>query len=602
MREIDVPVLIVGGGGAGLSTSIFLSGSAVEHILIERHAGTSPVPKAHYLNQRTMEIFRAHELAAKVYEVGTPLDKMATVRWMTSLGGTGPLDARLIHGLTMMTDDYLEMLFRDSPCPPTNYPQMRLEPILRQAAQERAPGAIRFSHELVSWEQSAEGIISTIRDLISDETYIVRSRYMVGADGGRTVGPKLGIEMIGPRKLVKVVGVHIKADLSQYVPADTLLIRILNPEGQGFWASGAFVKTGPRWDEHSEEWMVHFAFDANDTNVLEEEGVKARIRDICKLPELDLEILRITQWSVDRVHAERVQDGRIFLIGDAAHQHPPTTGLGLNGAIQDAHNLAWKIGAVLNNEVSEPLLDSYEAERLPVAIFNCDWALSCAQNFQVIDASLGIIPGAPAEANLAAMRAYFSEGRVGASLRARVSEVINTQRIEFHAHDIEIGFNYEEGALAKDGTQPPERDPFGTHYTPTTRPGHRLPHAWLEHNGERVSTLDLCVPGKFLLITDADGEQWIGALSEAKRVWPALEIRSVSINNSDWYDPSGGWAAISEMKAGGALLVRPDQHVGWRSPPLADGHSRALLTGLSSIFGERSPDWTGSHPSPAQAL
>ena len=141
---IDTPVLIVGGGGCGLSSSIFLSNHGVEHLLVERHPGTAILPKAHYLNQRTMEVYRQHGIADAIYEVGCPIEKFGQIRWMTSLGGDGPLDRREIHRMDAFGGNSLRDRYEaDSPVLATNYPQLRLEPLLRQQAEKRAPGSIR---------------------------------------------------------------------------------------------------------------------------------------------------------------------------------------------------------------------------------------------------------------------------------------------------------------------------------------------------------------------------------------------------------------------------------------------------------------------------
>ena len=154
------------------------------------------------------------------------------------------------------------------------------------------------------------------------------------------------------------------------------MVRLLNPEGEGSWGSGILVKTGPRWDRHSEEWVVHFAGRPNDPLKFSDESMKARIQELFKLPELPVEVLSIGNWSVDRVSAENAQIGHIFLVGDALHRHPPTNGLGLNGGIQDVHNLCWKLKEVLVGQAGEALLDTYQEERLPIAVANCDWAVA----------------------------------------------------------------------------------------------------------------------------------------------------------------------------------------------------------------------------------
>jgi 2,4-dichlorophenol 6-monooxygenase len=557
----------------------------VEHLMIERHSETSHLPKAHYLTQRTMEIFRTHGMADPIYAVGTPVENYAHVRWVTSLGGDGPLDGRDFYEFDAFGGGVLKERYqRDSPCLPTNYPQLRLEPLLRGMAEQRAPDAVRFHHELLEWEQQDEELLATILDRGREERYQVRARYMIAADGGKTVVPGLGVPMSGPTNMVDMVSTHFQADLSQYVDDQSMITWSINAEGQGSWSSGALVKMGPRWDRHSEEWVLHFAFRPDDPDRFDEEQIVPRIRGLLKIPGLQPKVLKVSHWLLDRVVAERFRIGSIFLAGDAAHRQPPTTGLGLNGAIQDAHNLCWKLAEVIAGRASEALLDSYESERLPVANDNADWALAAFQNFAAIDVAMGLIPGAPTEAHQAAMHTFFSDTRLGRLTRARFAEVINTQRAEFQAHDVEIGYSYEHGALVPDGSEAPERDPFGSVYTPTTRPGHRLPHAWLRRGETVISTHDLIGPGGFALIAAADGGEWTRAAQDVAAEI-GVSIRAVTIGpGADCEDPDGQWAEDGGLSPTGAVLVRPDQHIGWRAQELPADPAGALRDALLGIL------------------
>jgi len=414
MRRIEIPVLIVGGGGCGLCSSIFLSDLGVAHHLVERHASTSNLPKAHYLTQRTMEIARSHGFADTIYEVGAPMNRFGHIQWVTSLGGDGPLDRRRFHEFDGFGGGALaERYERDSPCMGSNYPQLRLEPLLRRTAEERAPGLIHFNHEVLSWEQQPNGVLAQVRDRATDETYEVLATYVIAADGGKTFGPRLGIEMIGPTNMLDMVSTHFAADLSEYADDDSMITWFINAEGQGSWSSGALVKMGPTWDRRSEEWVIHFAFRPDDPARFDEDAIVPRLRELLKLPDLEIEVFKVSHWILDRIVAERFRVGSIFLAGDAAHRQPPTTGLGLNGAIHDAHNLCWKLAEVLAGRASDALLDSYESERKPVAEANADWALAAFTNFAVIDVAMGLMPGAPVEANVVAMQRFFADDLIG---------------------------------------------------------------------------------------------------------------------------------------------------------------------------------------------
>lgn len=585
---IEVPVLIVGGGGCGLTSSMLLSDFGIDHMLVERHSGTSILPKAHYLNQRTMEVFRQHGVAEAIYAVGTPMENMSKVRWRTTLGGDGPLDARTFHEIDAFGGGRVAAIYaKDSPCPSSNYPQIRLEPLLRAEAEARGPGRVRFHHELTALSQDDDGVTATILERDSGRSYRVRAQYLVAADGGKTIGPLLGVEMKGRPAFARQVSSHVTADLSAWWDDACLITWFINPEHTGAFGSGAMVPMGPTWGRHSEEWVIHFGFAPDDPEVFDEQAVVPRLRELLKLPDLPLTVHKVSQWALEGVLAERYQVGRVFLAGDAAHRHPPTTGLGLNTAIQDAHNIAWKLAAVLHGKADRRLLDSYERERRPVGQRNVDWAVFTAMNHAVCDAGLGFSPLHPLEVKRAVFEAFFADTPMGETLRARAAEVIETQRVEFQAHDLELGFAYAEGALQPDGTPAPSRDPMGGRYVPTTRPGHRLPHAWISRDGEALSTLDLAGrDGAFVLITGgAAGDTWQQAAAD---VATTLGVRIVNAGigaGQAYADDDSYWAQVREISDSGAILVRPDNHVAWRSLNGSATPSQDLEQALRAVIG-----------------
>lgn len=582
----EVPVLIVGGGGCGLTLSLLLSDLSVEHLLVERHPGTSILPKAHYLNQRTMEVFRQHGVADSIYAVGTPQKHMSKVRWCTSLGGDGPLDGKTFYAIDAFGGGKTAPIYaQDSPCPSSNYPQIRLEPLLREHAETRAPGRLRYGHELTAFTQDGDGVSATITELASGKRYAVRAQYMVAADGGKTVGPALGIEMQGVGNIARIVSSHVTADLARWWDDEALITWFINPDQSGTFGSGAMVPMGPTWGPRSEEWVIHFNFDPNDPEHIDEVTVVPRLRALLKLPDVAMTVHKVSHWTLEAVLAERYQEGRIFLAGDAAHRHPPTTGLGLNTAVQDAHNLAWKLAAVLRGQAGAGLLASYASERHAIGRRNVDWAMFTALNHAVLDAGMGFHPGQPQELRRMNFEAFFADTPMGATRRARAAEVFETQRTEFQAHDLEIGFAYTDGALIADGSAPHVPDPMGHRYQPTTRPGHRLPHAWLRRGGERLSTLDLAGrAGGWVLLT-GDGDAWRDAAARvADKYGVTLSVAGIGAGQA-YADDEGRWSRLRETGEAGALLVRPDNHVAWRcqgipgdgAAPTLDGVFRALL-------------------------
>ena len=360
----DVGVLIVGGGGCGLSASIMLSDLGVDHLLVERHPGTALMPKAHELNPRTMEIFGYHDIAQDVYRLGAPFEHNCAVRFYTSLGGSEPWHRRLLHREDAWSGGRLTAHYR----PLTafrhgNLPQNQLEPLLRDHAEARNPGRVRFNHELVAFTQDADGVTATIRERRSGVESVVRARYMLAADGGRTVGPGLGVVMEGPEPFVHTISVHFAANLAPWMDSDDAIIHtIVRPELDGTWLRTGCLAVGPsRFDRHSEEWVVTITLPPGQEDRPFDENLAAEgVRERLGISDLDLDVMRFTRWRIDALLADRYRDGRILIAGDAAHRHSPFGGLGLNTGIQDAHNLAWKLAAVLEGHAGDDLLDSYE--------------------------------------------------------------------------------------------------------------------------------------------------------------------------------------------------------------------------------------------------
>lgn len=598
MQTIDTPVLIVGGGGCGLTSSIFLSRLGVRSLLVERHPAPGRLPKARYISQRTMEILRQFGVADSVYARSMPLAHIAHIRWCTSLAGDGPLDRRTFYRIESFGGGSLMHYAKDSPCESTLYPQVRLEPLLRGIAEAEAGADVRYNHELESFTQDADGVDAIVRDRATGQQTRVRARYLVGADGGKTVGPAVGARFEGATDLAHMVTVYFKADLSAYWDDDhSMTTWFVNPEG-GSWASGVLGQLGPtRFGRHSEEWMFHFSFRADDPSRFEEASLLPRMRELLKIPDLSPEIIGIGHWTVEGVLVDRYRWGRALLAGDAAHRHPPTTGLGLNSAIQDAHNLAWKLAAVIHGQAPDSLLDAYEAERRPVATANVQWALMTFQNHALTDGGIGLVRGDPVTSRANFAR-FFADDAEGRTRRARLDKVMELQRMEWQAHDIELGFHYEQGAVSPDATPAPLRDPLGQVYVPTTRPGHRLPHAWVERGGQRISTLDLVQPGHFLLLIGRGDQGWREAAARiARRSGLPIDIVEIS-DSGDVRDPTNDWRHLREVSAEGALLVRPDQHVGWRSIGATASPEAALAAAFTRLL-KRDFHGTGASDGPA---
>jgi 2,4-dichlorophenol 6-monooxygenase len=587
MPDIETPVLIVGGGGCGLCTSIFLSHAGVPHVLAERHSTPSPMPKARYINQRSMEIFRQHGLDGAIYARGIPLKYMSKTRWCTSLGGDGPFDRKVLFEMDSFGGGSLAPRYNaNSPCESTIYPQVRLEPLLYEHAKAKAPARALFNHSLVDLRQDETSVLATLEEHPSGLRKTVRCRYLIGADGGKTVGSIVGTKLEGTPELIDMVTVYFQADLSKYLQDDdSFTYWFTNPEGDpGSWSTGVLGKLGPtRYDRHSEEWMFHFSFKSDDPARFKEGELVPRIKALLKIPEFNPKILGIGHWVVQGVLADRFRFGRVLLAGDAAHRHTPTTGLGLNSAIQDAHNLAWKLAMVLGGRAGDALLDSYETERRPAAERNVNWALFTFSNHQLTGAAIGLVPNDP-ERSRANFTALLANSLDGEARRYRFREVMRLHNTEFQANDLEIGVRYECGALVSDGTPPLPFDPTGSNYVPSTRPGHRLPHAWVERAGRRVSTHDLVPRDRLVLLVGRTSSPWAAALaSVAAKFAERIDVVVVG-DQAHVIDRDNAWRRVREVGDDGAILVRPDHIVAWRSANVRRSPASELEGALQAIL------------------
>ncbi|MBW4721405.1 FAD-dependent monooxygenase [Saccharothrix obliqua] len=586
MPDLEVPVLIVGGGGCGLTASVFLSDLGVDHLLVERRATTSTLPRAHYLNQRTMEVFRQHGLADDVYRISAPTANIGEVAWRTSLAGDGELDARDLHRMDAFGGgSTAEPYAAHSPCPSTNLPQHRLEPLLLEHVRGRAKRTPLFNHVMQDFTQDEDGVTAHVTDRSTGRTTTVRARYLLAADGGKGIGARLGVPMRGDGWAFDVISVHFSADLREWWSGDRVLItNFVSPDG-GPVSRYGMVAMGPEWGRASREWALHFHVPPGADTTFDEHTAADTVRGLLKLPDLDVVVHQVGHYRPEAVIADRFRVGRVFLAGDAAHRQPPATGLGLNSAVQDAHNLAWKLAAVLDGQAGDALLDTYEAERLPTAQRNVEWAMFAFRNHAVIHAGLGLLPGQPPEVTRANFRDLLADTPMGETRRARAAEVFATQRVEYQAHDIEIGFAYAAGALVPDGSAAPPRDPWGYVHHPDARPGHRLPHAWLDLCGRRLSTHDLVGDrGGFVLITGDTDDVWAAAAARAAAAC-GVPVTAVTVSPGRHRDANGTWATARGGPRRGAVLVRPDNHVAWRGGSPGPGAADELTAALRRVLG-----------------
>ena len=584
--EEQVPVLIVGGGGAGLTSSMLMARLGVDHLLVSARPQTSDLPKAHVLNQRAMEVLEDVGVAGAIAERSTPPEQMAATAFYAGFAGPGPdYGRRLARQESWGAGGADDSWRAASPWQQLNLPQIRLEPLLKARAEELSPGRVRFGHELIGLEQDAEGVRATVRDNASGRQYGVRCRYLIGADGGRRVASLIGAGYEGLGVITQTATLHVSADFSPWARDPDVLIRWIFSPQAGVLV--VMVPMGPdRWGPESEEWVIHLNYPAGDPRAQSDAQVEADARQALGIPDLPMKIHKVTRWSVEAVMAPAFRVGRVFLAGDAAHRHPPTGGLGLTSAIHDAQNLCWKLALVLAGHASPALLDTYQAERRPVDERNAQRSLENAVNHFEIGAALGLSHENTPEQNMAQLRRMWSGRPQDAAHRSAVLRAMRAQSMEFSELNVEYGYCYQSAAVVPDGSTAPAPADEIRVYQPSTRPGAPLPHAWVEdEDGHRRPVKDLVTPGRFLLIAGEDGQAWCDAARElAEKADLPLDALRIGHLDGDLYDPRCTWLRHRQIATDGAVLVRPDRFIGWRHQAGSDEPRAVLAAALSQIL------------------
>jgi 2,4-dichlorophenol 6-monooxygenase len=577
--DIEIPVLIVGAGPAGLTLALALARYGVPALTVEKHPSTAHTPRAHIINQRTVEIFRALGISKKFHEVAIPQSAMTNNLWYTTLADPEVARSETWGGGPERAGEY----FLASPEPMANCAQTVLEPLLLAAARD-AGADIEFQTEFVELRQDGEGVTSVIRERVSGETRRVRSRYVIGSDGARSrVLSEVGLTVQGPDDLGRAANIWFRADLSRFfehrpgvlswnvMPGPLLPLRL-----------GTLI-----CHKRYTEFVLAFMFDPDETALVEltEDDLLQRIRAAVG-EDIDAEILGLAGWQVRAQVADRYSSGNVLCMGDAVHRHPPTNGLGLNMSVADAHNLAWKLAFVLDGRAGERLLASYSDERQPVGAAGVKRAITSLREAAAVDAALGLEPNQSTEDGWKALNVLYEPGVAGEERRRALREAIELSNYQFNAHGIELGYVYTSDVIAQEATPAPqpERDPV-LYYTPTTRPGARVPHARLERDGQPLSSLDLVDPKGFTLLTGVGGHNWQTSAEQiAERVRTPITVHVIG-ERGGLYDPYGDWANRCEVDTTGAVLVRPDGHVVWRCPTASPDGPQQLSNAINQALG-----------------
>jgi len=559
MQRVDVPVLIVGAGPVGLTAALLLAERGLESLVVDRRPGPHRAPQAHVVNPRSLEIFRQLGLdTGRLRRLATPRRDGGHVAWCTTLAG------ELLGYLPYerQGDDVLAV----TPEPIINLPQHVLEPELLAHAGRRCHSAVCWRHEWRSLTQDADGVRSHVLDHARGREYEVHSRWLLAADGaGSPVRKALGVPMVGPDRLQSFLMIHFEANLRAIVrdhPA--ILYWIMDPACLGSFIAHDIDRT----------WVFMHPFDPETDPVSgDPTPSEAIVRRAIGRDDVPVVIRDVSPWHMTSQVAAVYRADRVFLTGDSAHRFPPAGGMGMNTGIQDAHNLAWKLHLVEAGVARAALLDTYEVERRPIAQRNADQSLANAARVLEMMAEFGLTGETETSQTAFAALVASSDGR------ARIRQAIETQRDHFDMLGLQLGFSYEAGALVPDGSDAsrpanPVRD-----FVPTARPGARLPHAWIDGQDTRCSSLDLIGGDAFTLVVAPDGEAW----TDVRQETGALPLRTL-VAGRDFTDPEGAWLRTCGLGDEGALLVRPDQHVAWRAADASPGMA-SLRSALHAVAG-----------------
>jgi 2-polyprenyl-6-methoxyphenol hydroxylase-like FAD-dependent oxidoreductase len=512
-----IPVLIIGGSLVGLSAALFLAWRGIEPVVIEKHRGSSPHPRAQGFTERTLEFYRAVGIADQIPHVpaGTRLRRVRAA----SLTGAWYGESEWTPGQEHLSASMA------SPSAGAAIAQDKLEPVLRAAALARGAD-LRLGVEMLSFEQLAGGVSLEVREREGDRTYRIMADYVIAADGADSATRKaLGIARNGVGHLRT-----LRSILFRCPEADPFLARgvqqfsIEQADFRGFLTSYGDGR-----------WVLMFEAGIDDDAAEAGNIVRKALG-----ADFTVDIITTGRWEMAGRIAERYRQGRIFLAGDAAHQLPPTRGgFGANTGIDDAWNLAWKLEWVLKGRSSPALLDTYGNERQPIG-----W-LRHQQTF--------------ARPDYASWTGHALEGE------------------KLYGNEaMELGQLHRSSAVIGAG---PELPPAASPNDWSGQPGTRTPHVWIRKDGQTISTLDL-IAHELVLLTQSC--LWIEAARATSARLP-LPFKAIHIGVDIAFPPGVAFDLCFGVSSSGAVLIRPDGIIAWRSPDCPGNPSAVLEEAMRTV-------------------
>lgn len=519
-----------------MSAALFLLQQGIAPLLVEKHKGTSIHPRARGFDIRTMELYRELRLADAIRNAGRALEHAWGIHSSTSLAAA--LKKMKPRKLTPAKVLGLEKIMTLSPEEGARCTQDLAEPVLLAAARDRG-AQLAFHTELVSFTQDAEGVTAIIRNRDTNATQTIRAAYMIAADGAKSpVREALQAPVTGRGAIASLLNIYFEADLAAAVHNKRFsLVIIKTPRHKGLLAA---INNSNRWVLH-----LHYSPEAGEkASDFTEEKMIPILQELLGMPELPIRIISMLPWQPTVKVVNNMQHGRVFLAGDAAHVMTPYGGKGANSGIQDGHNLAWKLAAVLKGQAAPSLLATYSAERQPVGLRNAIQSGLWADEDGLLKRNFLNIFGIIATVTGAKITAFL--GLHKASHRLSIRYVAGLVGLP----------NYQYTGAAVPGSALPAAG-YRQVRALNGEPGTRMPHMWVQYKEQRISTLDLLGKG-FVLFTGTDNAAWLHAAAGIPVPVYSIGKQGALVFTERAVEDVAG------ISATGALLVRPDGFVAWR--------------------------------------
>jgi 2-polyprenyl-6-methoxyphenol hydroxylase-like FAD-dependent oxidoreductase len=539
--DVEVEVIVVGAGPVGAALAGDLGSRGVTCILVEATDGRVFDPRLHAVNVRTMELARRWGIERDLRDCGWPKEHSQDVVYVTSIAGT-ELGRVRWPAIADMQPPAESPTFAQR-CPQTWFNAILQEFALRQPAVQR-----RFLHRLEAFEQDATGVTASIRDLTTGQVWTARARYLVGCDGARSgIRDQLEIERTYASKLGHSAEIIFRSPALAAMtgPNEAGRYNVVQPTGM----SKSLLPIDGRD-------LYRMTLIAEGSRVTQE-AILAAVRESIGADIPFEPVNEVTPWISGVTSASRFNRGRVFLAGDAAHTMPTTGGMGMNTGILDAFDLSWKLHACLRGWGGPVLLESYEIERRQAADRTSEMASVIYLDW------LALEPELRASGHL-----LYATTDEGAAYRARLGkQLVNVFSREFNSLGAALGYRYNGSPICiPDGS--PEPEDSLAFYLPSSRPGHRAPHLWIE---AARSTLDLFGAG--FAVLQSGGADGLGDPLTAAAAAQGIPAKTYRLP-----------AAARDLYPRHLTIVRPDGHVAWRGDRVPD--ARALWATLCGVASE----------------